>query len=49
MRPVSHHLRPAQNVLRDGIVERGFGEPDSRLLPVGLAGGFFIWLRPAAG
>ena len=29
-------LRPTQNVLRDGMVELGFGEPDPTLLPVDL-------------
>lgn len=29
-------LRSTQNVLREGIVEVGYGEPDPRLLPVDL-------------
>ncbi len=36
MRPSPGYLRPTQNVLREGIVELGYGEPDPNLLPVDL-------------
>lgn len=32
----STYLRPTQNVIREGIAELGYGEPDPRLLPVDL-------------
>ena len=36
MEPRTGHLPLTQNVLREGIIELGYGEPDPRLLPVDL-------------
>lgn len=36
MLPPARPLRPTQNILREGIVELGYGEPDPALLPADL-------------